>query len=194
MRQPTVMHLLALLVYPLLEALEAETPQPCMISSYGWDGFGHRVAAGVSCVVVAHELGLQYVHRPWTTLEHISADEVPHLQAFLGFYDWSPRMQPHMKERTRYLPYVGNCTDHGGWLDAVAATDPANRTGLCDRHTVYQGDNCWDRFFCTTMYKPVHRQVCLGTVAAFRHRGTHGGLVDVEAIRQGTHQPSATVR
>ena len=121
-----------------------------MISSYGDDGIGHRVASDLSCIAVAHELGLRFMWKPWAQLQHThNRREVRELQRFFGFYADHPQITPHMRMVPRMpLPWVGRCHWHG-WLDVVAA----NRTRCeADGVTVYDADNCWDRFWCKTIF------------------------------------------
>ena len=159
--------IVCLLVFWMPISFEAGPPGGCLISSLGKDGVGHRVSSDVSCIVVSHELGLQWVHRPWHRLEHIPPDQVPQIQAFLGFYDWYPRIEPHMKvvPRAPGVPSGSKC-HVPGWLDSVA--DRANRTCATDHVTVYDADNCWDRFFCTTLKTPVLQNVLHGLWARVR--------------------------
>ena len=135
----------------------ANTTGPrCMISSIGRDGLGHRVVSDLSCIAVAQELGLTFVWRPWIVLEHLGRAAAG-LQAFLGFYDAFPRwnatvMRPWPRKP---LPYVGHCKE-SGWLDAIA-----DGRGQCaaDGRRVYDADNCWDRFWCRTIFTPAWAQV-----------------------------------
>jgi len=147
----------------------------CLLSSFGTDGLGHRVEADLSCIAVAHELGVEYVIQPLTKLEHLSPRDyhddwfrflrslanprnathlpVDHfaskLRSIFSYYSSFRHVNAPMTVRLREpLPWIGNCRKHG-WLDAF----PAARSSICrpPNYTVWSNDNCFDRFWCTTV-------------------------------------------
>ena len=42
----------------------------CQLTQYGSDGAGRRMEAALSCIAAAHDLGVAYVHTPFSKLEH----------------------------------------------------------------------------------------------------------------------------
>lgn len=139
-------------------------PPPCMITASGADGLGHRTMAILSCIVVAAELGIEYVHTPFRQMDH--SQNASSAEEWLGLGNSFTRFDPkrHVVAPRKPLPDVGDahCQERS-WLNTFAT----NGTG-CKRDgvTVHTADNCWDRFFCTTV--PLQPPVLYGTLPRLR--------------------------
>eukprot|EP00667_Euglena_gracilis_P013519 EG_transcript_13945 len=175
-RRPTAAS--AALLACLLWSPSPGTAAHCFLSSFGTDGVGHRVEADLSCIAVAHELGLEFLVQPLRHLEHVSTRlhewvrfwrylpevwnpaflPVDHpnskLSSIFSYYSSFRRYNTSMQLKPREpLNWAGHCWKTG-WLDDVARRGP-NAT-LCppDAITVYSHGDCWDRFWCTTALTP----------------------------------------
>jgi len=116
------------------------TPR-CMISATGTDGFGHQLESKLSCMAVAEDIGLDYIHVPFGSMEH--GQNGSSLNEYLGLSTLHASWQPRFLREMRQVAWVGKC--HGkSWLRDVANGKTCKRDG----RTVYIGDNCWDYFYC----------------------------------------------
>lgn len=127
----------------------ASTSKRCMISCRGDDGLGHQIEAKLTCVAVAHMLGLEYIHMPFSArTEHINYAEEMEKLFNLGYcyrkYD-DTKMENTMRLP---LPDIGHCYQRGGWLEKASQSKSAVCAPEDDPKIVYIADNCWDVFWC----------------------------------------------
>lgn len=149
--------------------------QACLLSSFGTDGLGHRIESALQCIGVAAELGLQYVHQPFSRLAHgVSAERA---EAFFNLQHVFPTLSRrhklakrtptnyHVRTPTIAFRCASNATAEPiDWLDFVAAGKVDCRA---DGATVYDDDNCGGRFYCTTV--PQRPEVWFGVLPRLQH-------------------------
>ena len=115
----------------------------CKLSTVGCcDGLGHRLEAAFSCMAVAHEMGMTYVHQPFNFGGHknsrrnyrqIEAIGAAHVQ-------WNSTM--HAVRMPALFPPARH-----GWFERLAASGCEGESD----NTVYEADNCWERFWPETV-------------------------------------------
>jgi len=117
----------------------------CMLSQHGIDGFGHQLFAKLSCMAVAEDLGMKYVHTGFDVMEH--GEVGSSYNDYLGLDKVYPNVEsiPNFVERARSpVAFVGHC-DRPSYLKRLASGE---QQCAHDGVSVYTGDNCWDYFFC----------------------------------------------
>jgi hypothetical protein len=112
------------------------TPR-CMISATGADGFGHQFESKLSCMAVAEDIGLDYIHIRFVSMEH--SQNGSSFDDYLGLSTLHASWQLHFLREMRQVAWVGKCK-RKSWLRDVAN----GKTCKHDGRTVYMGDNCWD--------------------------------------------------
>lgn len=128
-----------------LSPVHQEGVPTCMISQKGEDGFGHQLEGKLSCMAVAADLGIKYIHTPFKDIEHGEAGSS--MNEYMGLDKVFPILAsiPNATERPRQpLPWVGKCNDPS-WLRDLAS---GKRQCAHDGVSVYTADNCWDYFYC----------------------------------------------
>ena len=139
-------------------------PGVCQLSSASSDGFGHQLDAKLSCIAVAHRIGMRYVHVPFRGSAH--GENLAPLEVHVGlnrsFQLNSIGDHPRWNSRQRAAPswWPAPYGRHGAcsgkpylysWLlqmDLVRHNASAYRPALCCTNVVYINDNCWDYFIC----------------------------------------------
>lgn len=140
-------------------------PGVCQLSSASSDGFGHQFDAKLSCIAVAHRIGMKYVHVPFRGNAHGESSLAP-LEALVGLNQsfWTGRTSAGLRWNWRQraapawwpAPYGrrGACSGKPylySWLllmDLARHNASAHRPALCCTNVLYTNDNCWDYFNC----------------------------------------------
>jgi hypothetical protein len=111
----------------------------CKLATAGCcDGMGHRLEAAFSCIAVAHELGMTYVHQPFVFRGHKnSGRSYQQLDVIgAGHAQWNASMHAVR------VPTLFHPARHG-WFERLGASGCADDSAS----TVYEADNCWERFW-----------------------------------------------
>ena len=138
------------------------TPGVCQLSSASSDGFGHQLDAKLSCIAVAHRVGMKYVHTPFRGSAH--GEDLALLEVHVGLNRsfWPKPAGLRWNSRQRAAPSWwpapygrrGACSGKPylySWLllmDLARHNASAHRPALCCTSVVYTNDNCWDYFNC----------------------------------------------
>ena len=103
----------------------------CLISTFGADGAGRRMEAALTCLAVAHDQGLQYIHTPFLTLQH-SVDPA-RANEFLGL-DLLSHCWPHTTA-VAAAPRCGKC--------APTKLEPGSRFAIGSKYIIEEtGKQC----------------------------------------------------
>jgi len=116
----------------------------CMLSQHGTDGFGHQLFAKISCMAVAEDLGMKYVHTPFDMMEHNESGSS--YNDYMGMDKVYPNLEsiPNAVEITRApTPFIGDCESSSFFKRLARGQQQCAHDGV----SVYTGDNCWDHFF-----------------------------------------------
>ena len=132
-------------------------PGVCQLSSASSDGFGHQFDAKLSCIAVAHRIGMRYVHVPFRGNAHGESSLAP-LEALVGLNQsfWTGRTSAGLRWNWRQraapawwpAPYGrrGACSGKPylySWLllmDLARHNASAHRPALCCTNVLYTND------------------------------------------------------
>ena len=56
---------------PAVGELQPQEESNCLLSQSGKDGIGHQLEGKLSCMAMASFLGMEYVHKPFFTMQHV---------------------------------------------------------------------------------------------------------------------------
>ena len=143
----------------------------CLLSTFGSDGAGRRMEAALTCLAAAHDAGMQYVHTPFYTLQHLVSPS--RANAFLGL-DLLRHCWPRA-EVAKAAPRCGKCAPaalkeptpfqlSSKYIieDTTKQCDGESRSksflaeasrSLCPRdgRTLHYAYTCLDYFWCSTV-------------------------------------------
>ena len=129
--------------------LKQQGEKKCLITQSGVDGIGHQIEGKLSCMAMASFVGLEYVHKPFITMQHVKdwKKMAAFFEKFFGFgtqFRSLNRTAGRMKEFRKNVPWVGHCKEVG-WMRKVELGQVQCEK---DDYHVTSMDNCWDRMYC----------------------------------------------
>ena len=130
---------------PAVGELQPQEESNCLLSQSGKDGIGHQLEGKLSCMAMASFLGMEYVHKPFFTMQHVGnpGKMAAFFEEFFGFGTQFPSIKAHMREQKIKVPWVGHCKENG-WLRLVEL----GSRKCAGPSKVIAPDNCWDRMYC----------------------------------------------
>jgi len=117
----------------------------CLLSQSGEDGIGHQLEGKLSCMAMASFLGMEYVHKPFFTMQHVGnpGEMAAFFEEFFGLGTQFRSMKAPMREQYIDVPQAGHCWENG-WLRLVELGERK-----CEGpNEVIAPDDCWDRMYC----------------------------------------------
>ena len=133
---------------PAVGELQPQEESKCLLSQSGRDGIGHQLEGKLSCMAMASFLGMEYVHKPFFTMQHVGnpGKMAAFFEEFFGFgtqFRSIKDFKEPLREHRIKVPWVGHCKEKG-WLRLVELGQRK-----CEgNHKVIAPDNCWDRMYC----------------------------------------------
>lgn len=192
-------------------ALARAAAGSCLITASGTDGVGHRMEAAITCIAVAAEQNMTYVHTPLVAIEH--GEHAAVMERFFGFSkhyptvgelgltintiigatsstiispnttgtDTAARARAALVVARKPLPRIGSCRE-SRWYGTGAKACRRDRSS-----TVHTADNCFDQFWCETrksaeLWETVRKDIRAAYDAGTDHPSTGFSLNEINIV------------